>query len=126
MVEDEPGYAGRRARDAWVDQQMRAASRPPVQLMRDTIITGIGAGLATSLCGVLILGLGCCSISRSSAAVDDEGGGLPCAASESVSARLGDRVVSGLADHGGGGCRACVGAFLAGGMEGHWRLLKPK
>jgi hypothetical protein len=26
--------------------------------MRDTIITGIGAGLATSLCGVLIRGLG--------------------------------------------------------------------
>ena len=45
-------------RNAWIDQQMRAASRPPVRLMRDTIITGIGAGLATSLCGVLIRGLG--------------------------------------------------------------------
>jgi hypothetical protein len=58
MVEDEPGDAGRRARDAWIDQQMHAASRPPVRLMRDTIITGIGAGLATSLCGVLIRGFG--------------------------------------------------------------------
>ena len=58
MVEKEPDDAGRRARDSWIDQQMHAASRPPVRLMRDTIITGIGAGLATSLCGVLIRGLG--------------------------------------------------------------------
>ena len=58
MVEGEPGDAGCRARDAWIDQQMRAASRPPVRLMRDTIITGIGGGLGTSLCGVLIRGLG--------------------------------------------------------------------
>lgn len=36
----------------------QAASRPPARLMRDTIISGIGAGLATSLCGVLILELG--------------------------------------------------------------------
>jgi hypothetical protein len=46
------------ARNAWIDQQMRAASRPPVRIMRDTIITGICAGLATSFCGVLIRGLG--------------------------------------------------------------------
>jgi hypothetical protein len=59
MVEDEPGDAGRRALDAWIDQQIYAVSRPPIRLMRDTIITGIGAGLATSLCGVvLIRGLG--------------------------------------------------------------------
>jgi hypothetical protein len=58
MVEDEPDDAGRRARDAWIGQKTRGASRPPVRLMRDTIITGIGAGLATSLCGVLIRGLG--------------------------------------------------------------------
>ena len=35
--------------------------------MRDTIISGIGAGLATSLCGVLSWSLDGCSISRSSA-----------------------------------------------------------
>ena len=58
MVESEPDDTGRRTRDAWIDQQMRAVSGPPVRLMRDTIITGIGAGLATSLCGVLIRGVG--------------------------------------------------------------------
>jgi hypothetical protein len=58
MVEKEPDDAGRRARDAWIDQQIHAASRRPVRLMRDTIITGISAGLATSLCGVLIRGFG--------------------------------------------------------------------
>jgi hypothetical protein len=58
MVEKEPDDGDRRARGAWTDQQMHAASRPPVRLMRDTIITGIGAGLATSLCGVLIRGRG--------------------------------------------------------------------
>jgi hypothetical protein len=56
--ENEPDDACRRAGDAWIDQQMRVASRPPIRLMRGTIITGVGAGLATSLCGVLILGLG--------------------------------------------------------------------
>ena len=58
MVENEPDDARRHARDAWVDQQMMAVPRPTMRLMRDTIITGIGAGLATSLCGVLIRGLG--------------------------------------------------------------------
>jgi hypothetical protein len=58
MVEAEPDDADRRARDAWIGQQLLAASPPPIRLMRDTIITGIGAGLATSLCGVLIRGLG--------------------------------------------------------------------
>jgi hypothetical protein len=44
--------------------------------------------LATSLCGVLIRRLDGCSISRSSAPADHEGGGLPPAVSEPVSARL--------------------------------------
>jgi hypothetical protein len=67
-----------------------------------------------------------CSISRPSAPADHEGGGLPRPASESVSARLGHRVVSDLADRGGGGYPVPVGALLAGRVAGHRRLVTPK
>jgi len=37
------------SRDAWIEQRTRAASKPPLRLMRDTAINGIGGWSAAHL-----------------------------------------------------------------------------